>query len=63
MLFEFCITVLKAIFVIGVAMQTVPLMIYLERKISAYVQGRLGLTGSISRSAGCATCCPSQCTG
>ena len=36
------ITLLKALVVIGVAMNVVPLLIYLERKIAAYVQGRLG---------------------
>ncbi len=39
---EFLITLLKALFVIGVAMNVVPLLIYLERKICAYIQGRLG---------------------
>lgn len=39
---EFLITLLKALLVIGVAMNVVPLLIYLERKICAYIQGRLG---------------------
>jgi NADH-quinone oxidoreductase subunit H len=42
MLLDFLITVVKAVFVIFVALQLVPLLIYLERKISAYIQGRIG---------------------
>jgi NADH-quinone oxidoreductase subunit H len=42
MLLDFLITVLKAVFVIVCALQIVPLLIYLERKISAYIQGRIG---------------------
>ncbi len=35
-------TAVKAGLVIGIAMNIVPLLIYLERKISAYMQGRIG---------------------
>jgi NADH-quinone oxidoreductase subunit H len=42
MLLDFLFTVLKAVFVIFMALQIVPLLIYLERKLSAYIQGRIG---------------------
>lgn len=42
MLLDGFITFLEAVFVIFVALQIVPLMIYLERKVAAYIQGRIG---------------------
>lgn len=36
------IGLVKGLLVIGVVLQIVPLLIYLERKLSAYMQGRLG---------------------
>ena len=36
------IGLIKGLLVIGVVLQIVPLLIYLERKLSAYMQGRLG---------------------
>ena len=41
-MFDFLITLAKALLVIGTCLQVVPVLIYLERKICAYVQGRLG---------------------
>ncbi|MBL4845144.1 MAG: NADH-quinone oxidoreductase subunit H [Planctomycetes bacterium] len=38
----FAATILKALFVIGMALQIVPGCIYFERKIAAYVQHRIG---------------------
>lgn len=41
-MFDFLITVVKALAIVIGALQLVPVLIYLERKIAAYVQGRLG---------------------
>jgi NADH-quinone oxidoreductase subunit H len=41
-LVAFVDALLKAALVIGIAMNIVPLLIYLERKICAYIQGRIG---------------------
>ena len=42
MFFEIVVGLVTAGLVIGTAMQIVPLLIYLERKIAAYIQGRIG---------------------